>query len=299
MVFDFRLKVFHTVAQKLSFTKAAHELFVTQPAVTKHINELEQQLGVPLFKRHGNTISLTLAGQILEKHAVQIFHIYTNIENELAQLNNQVGGTIRIGASTTLAQYVLPKILALFKKAHPTIHFSFINGNSEFIEQQVISEKIDIAIVEGISHHPQINYEPFVKDEIVLVCKTNSKLSQKGEIKPDLLLSIPLILREHGSGTLDVIYKSLSKVHIHPKDLKIEIHLDSTESIKQYLLYSDSAAFLSIHSIAREIRQNEISIIDIKGVDIYRTFQFIRLHGQTTKLPELFKRFCSNHYNFK
>ncbi|HYG37930.1 MAG TPA: LysR family transcriptional regulator [Cytophagales bacterium] len=299
MIFDFRLKVFYTVAHKLSFTKASHELFITQPAVTKHINELEQQLKVPLFKRHGNTISLTPAGQVLEKYAQQIFQIYASLENELVQMTDEAKGNIRIGASTTLAQYVLPKILALFKKAHPSIHVTFINGNSEFIEQQVINEKIDIAIVEGISHLPQIMYEPFVKDEIVLVCKLTNKLSQKGEIKPDQLLSIPLILREHGSGTLDVIYKALSKASIHPKDLRNEIQLDSTESIKQYLMFSECAAFLSIHSIARELRQNELSIIDIKGIDIYRTFQFIRLHGQTTKLPELFKRFCLSHYNFK
>lgn len=299
MIFDFRLKVFYTVSQKLSFTKAASELFISQPAVTKHIYELEQQLGIGLFKRNGNSISLTSAGQIMVQYAEQIFQTYAALENELAQLTDSSSGTIRIGASTTLAQYVLPRILALFKKAHPTIHFTFSTGNSEAIEQQVITEKIDVAIVEGISHHPQIMYEPFVKDEIVLVTRSKGKLAQKSEIRPEQLLTMPLVLRESGSGTLDVIYKALSKASIFPKDLQAEIHLDSTESIKQYLLYADCAAFLSIHSIARELQQNELSIIDIKGMDIYRTFQFIGLHGQTARLPHVFKRFCLSHYNFK
>jgi LysR family transcriptional regulator, transcriptional activator of the cysJI operon len=299
MIFDFRLKVFYTVSQKLSFTKAAEALFISQPAVTKHIKELEEQLGTSLFKRNGNNISLTPAGQILVKHSQHIFETYATLENELAQLNDSVSGNIRIGASTTLAQYVLPKILALFKATYPAIDFTFTNGNSEAIEQLVMAEKIDIAIVEGNSRHPQIMYEPFVKDEIVLVGKAGSVLAQKGEIRAAQLPSIPLILREQGSGTLDVIYKALKKNGVRLKDLKVEIQLGSTESIKQYLLHTECAAFLSIHSITRELQQNELSIIDVKGIDISRTFQFIQLHGQTPKLPSLFKRFCLRHYNFK
>ena len=274
-------------------------VFITQPAVTKHIKELEEHLSAALFTRHGSNISLTPAGQIVLKYTEHIFSTYAALENELAQLSDSAKGNIHIGASTTLAQYVLPKILALFKSAHPAIHFTFISGNSEFIEQQVTTQKIDIALVEGNSHHPQIMYEPFVKDEIVLVTRTANKWAQKGEIKPAQLLSIPLILREQGSGTLDVINKALKKGNIRTKDLKVEVQLGSTESIKQYLLHSESAAFLSIHAIIKELQQKELSIIDIKGMDIYRTFQFIQLHGQTAKLPVLFKRFCLNHYNFK
>jgi LysR family transcriptional regulator, transcriptional activator of the cysJI operon len=299
MIFDFRLKVFYTVSQKLSFTKAAEALFISQPAVTKHIKELEEQLGTSLFKRNGSNITLTRAGQILVKHAQHIFETYAALENEIAQLSDAVSGNIRIGASTTLAQYVLPRILAMFKSTHPAIHFTFTSGNSEAIEQMVMAEQIDIAIVEGNSRHPQITYEPFVKDEIVLVSKPGNAIAQKGEIKPSQLLSVPLVLREQGSGTLDVIYKALKKNGIRIKDLKIEIQLESTESIKQYLLHTECAAFLSIHSITKELQQNELTIIDIKGMDISRTFQFIHLHGQTSKLPSVFKRFCLRHYNFK
>lgn len=299
MIFDFRLKVFFAVSRRLSFTKAAHELFITQPAVTKHIKELEEQLGVALFMRHGNNISLTPAGRILSKYAEHVFQTYAALENELAQLSDSANGAIRIGASTTLAQYVLPKILAEFKASHPAIQFSFISGNSEYIEQQIIESNADVAIVEGDSRHPQIMYEPFVKDEIVLVSKPGTKWAQKGEIKPAQLLSIPLVLREQGSGTLEVITKSLKKHDIRVKELKVEVELGSTESIKQYLLHSESAAFLSIHAITKELQRRELTILDIKGMDIFRTFQFIYQHGRMTKLPALFKRFCLSHYNFK
>lgn len=297
MIFDFRLKVFYTVSQKLSFTKAAQELFITQPAVTKHIKELEDQIGIAVFKRNGNSIELTPAGKVLVKYAEQIFKMYASLENELAQLVLPTSGHLRIGASTTLANYVLPRIIALFKTAHPAIHLTFVSGNSDLIEHQLIDEKIDLGITEGDSHHPQIMYEPFAKDEIVLVANPNSKLAQKGEIKASQLSSIPLVLREHGSGTLDIVAKALAQHHIGLKDLKVEIQMESTESHKHYVMHTESAAFLSIHAIAKELKDKELSVVEIKGIEIARTFQFIHLHGNTSPLLQLFKRFCLNHYN--
>jgi DNA-binding transcriptional LysR family regulator len=299
MIFDFRLKVFYTVAQRLSFTKAASELFITQPAVTKHIKELEQQLSVQLFKRNGNNISLTTAGKILEKYAEKIFQTYTELETELAQLNNLEAGTLHIGASTTVAQTILPKLLAMFKKTYPKVTFNFIQANTDQISQLVLAEKIDIAIVEGAAHSPQLSYTDFIKDEIVLVTSANNKLSKKAEITPKQLPAIPLVLREAGSGTLDVIFNALARVQINPKDLNIEIQLESSIAIKQYLLYSETATFLSIQSVVSELKYNELTIIDVKGLEIFRTFQFIQLHGKHSKLIELFKRFCLANYNLK
>ncbi|WP_245446975.1 LysR family transcriptional regulator [Mucilaginibacter celer] len=299
MIFDFRLKVFYTVAQRLSFTKAASELFITQPAVTKHIKELEKQLSQQLFKRNGNNIALTSAGKVLEKYAEKIFQTYTDLENELAQLNDLEAGTLHIGASTTVAQTILPKLLALFKKTYPKVTFNFIQANTDQISHMVLAEKIDIAIVEGAAHSAQLAYTDFAKDEIVLVTAANNKLSKKAEITPKQLPAIPLVLREAGSGTLDVIFNALAGVQISPKDLNIEIQLESSIAIKQYLLYSETATFLSIQSVVSELKYNELSIIDIKGLEIFRTFQFIQLHGKHSKLIELFKRFCLANYNLK
>ena len=180
MIFDFRLKVFHTVAQRLSFTRAAAELFITQPAVTKHIKELEHQLNVQLFKRNGSSISLTNAGKILLQYAEKISQLYAELETELAQLNDMESGVLHIGGSTTVAQTILPKILALFKKTYPAVNFTFIQANTDVITQLVLGEKIDIAIVEGAAHYPQIAYAPFAKDEIVLVTRANNQLAKKG-----------------------------------------------------------------------------------------------------------------------
>src|SRR6185437_2045699 len=282
MIFDFRLKVFYTVAQRLSFTKAAADLFITQPAVTKHIKELEQQLNIQLFRRNGTSISLTPAGKVLLQYAEKIFQTYTELETELAQLNNMEAGTLHIGASTTVAQTILPRLLAMFKRTYPEVTFNFVQGNTDLITQLVLAEKIDIAIVEGAAHYPQIAYAPFAKDEIVLVTRANNQLSKKAEITPKQLLNIPLILREAGSGTLDIIFNALTDAGINPKDLQVEIRLESSIAIKQYLLYSETATFLSIRSVFSELKYNELSIIEVKGLDIFRTFEFIRLQGKTS-----------------
>jgi len=299
MISDFRLKVFYTVAQRLSFTKAATELFITQPAVTKHIKELEAQLNVQLFRRNGSNIVLTAAGKIVLDYAEKIFNSYNELETELAQLNNLEAGTLHIGASTTVAQTILPKILALFKKTYPAVSFTFSQGNTDQITQSVLAEKVDIAIVEGAAHYPQISYAPFAKDEIVLVTRANNQLSKKVEISPKQLLNIPLILREAGSGTLDIIFNALNNAGINPKDLQIEIRLESSIAIKQYLLYSETATFLSIQSVISELKYNELSVIEIKGLEIFRTFQFIQLHGKNSRLIDLFKRFCLSSYNLR
>jgi len=299
MIFDFRLKVFYTVAQRLSFTRAATELYITQPAVTRHIKELEQQLNAQLFVRNGNSIVLTTAGKILVQYAEKIFQTYTDLETELAQLNNLESGTLHIGASTTVAQTILPRILALFKKTYPAVNFTFIQGNTDMITQMVLAEKVDIAIVEGAAHYPQIAYAPFAKDEIVLVTRANNQLSKKAEITPKQLLNIPLILREAGSGTLDIIFNALTNAGINPKDLQVEIRLESSIAIKQYLLYSETATFLSIRSVFSELKYNELSIIEVKGLDIFRTFEFIQLQGKTSGLIDLFKRYCITTHNIK
>lgn len=299
MIFDFRISVFYEVARKLSFTRAAAELNITQPAVTKHIQEMEHQLNTRLFNRHGNRISLTPAGEVVLRYAEKIINAYRGMEAELSQVMDVKSGIVRIGASTTVAQTILPRLLALFRKAYPGVGFTFIQGNSDFITQQVISEAVDIAIVEGTAHHPQVSYTPFVKDELVLVTNAANKLAKKDSITVGELYQIPLVMREAGSGTLDVIKLAMQAAGIETERLTIDIKLESTIAIKQYLMYSQSAAFLSIQSVVDELKYRQLSIIDTEGLEIYRDFQFIQLRGNSMKLIELFKRFCLSNYNHR
>jgi DNA-binding transcriptional LysR family regulator len=294
-MFDFRLKVFHTVAQRLNFTKAAEELGITQPAVTKHIHEVETYFKIKLFQRNGSKIKLTTAGETLLQHTERLFEVYRNIEFDLASLTQRRSGTLRVGASTTIAQYVLPPHLAAFSKKFPDIKVQLLSNNTEQVEKALIDHKIDFGIIEGYSKRAQLKYTEFIKDEIVLIARSNHPLTKKGFISLVELQKLPLILREHGSGSLEVILLALKKAGIKPSDLTVEMRLESTESMKSYIMNSDCLAFVSIHSIIRELKNKELSIIDIKNFSIDRYFYFVKQQGETHALQDLFSRFLVNN----
>lgn len=297
-MFDFRLKVFDTVAKRLNFTKAANELNITQPAVTKHIKEIELNLNIKLFERNGTKIKLTKAGEILLKYTEEIFSVYQKMEFEIGQLQEKQKGILRLGASTTIAQYVLPPILAEFRKRFPEIQLSLVIQNSEKIEDLLANQKIDIGLIEAQIKNRTFHYFPFMKDEIVLVSRQNHSIFTKNNIKLDDLKNIPLVFREPGSGTLETIDLALKSKNIKLNELNIEIQLGSTESIKSYVLHSDALAFLSIQSILQELKNQTLTIIDIKNLVIERNFNFIIPEGDQSKLVNLFINFC-NSYNLK
>lgn len=294
-MFDFRLQVFYTVAKRLNFTKASKELYISQPAVTKHIKELESAYKTSLFERSGNKkILLTQAGEVLLAYADQLQIVYRELEYDMNLLVKKHQGSLRIGASTTVAQYVIAPVLALFHKKFKDIQVQLTNGNTEEIELALLNKEIEVGIIEGISRNPQIKYETYLKDELVLVASVKNNLIKKESIKPEELKNYPLLLREPGSGTLEVLAHALQDHQIKISDLNVEMQLGSTESIKSYLLHSNSLAFLSVNAILKELKNNECRIIDIKGLSIDRPFQFIQHYGQATSIAELFIRFAKN-----
>lgn len=290
---DFRLKVFYTVAQTLNFNKAAEKLFISQPAVTKHIRELEQHFGITLFDRKHKHISLTKEGEIVRQYAQNIFEQYQKLDFELNLLKNKTAGTLRIGASTTIAQYIIPPVLADFHKRFPEVSLNLYNANSLDIEHSLFAGSIDLGIVEGINMNTDLRYLPFMKDEIVLVTSVKNKSLKKDTIALKDLKKLPLIMREEGSGTFDIIKNALRKSGFEPTNLKIEMQLGSTEAIKNYLLHSNTFAFLSVYSIRTELSSDKLQVIDIKDLEINRILSFTYKQGQPLPLAELFIQFAS------
>ncbi|AKK73729.1 transcriptional regulator [Chryseobacterium sp. P1-3] len=290
-MFDYRLKVFHTVASRLSFTKASEELHISQPAVTKHIKEIESQLSIRLFDRKGTSIQLTQSGKVLYEYAEKIRSLYRDLEFEISQMNQQHKGKLIIGASTTVAQYILPEILARFNTYYKDIKIELLTGNTEAISTLLKEEKIDLGIIEGESQSSYFDYKPFKADEIVLAAKANHPLSNKTLSIKDLY-DIPLVFREQGSGTLEFIHNRLKEKGVNIQELNTVIQLGSSESIKNYLLYSDCMAFLSISTILNELKSNRLTVIDIRNFSIERNFHFILPKGEQSELIKLFLRFA-------
>lgn len=295
MTFDFRLKVFHTVAKRLNFTKAAAELFITQPAVTKHIHELELHFKVKLFDRHGTRIKLTTAGETLLQHTETLFTLYSQLEFDMNHLSKQHSGRLRLGGSMTTAPYIIPPILADFHHKYPSIQVSLTTGNTSQIEQALENKEIDLGIVEGHSRNSSIRYTEFSRDEIILVSHPGHPWAKREIIKPEELKQVPLLLREPGSGTLEVIAHALKPLGIKLSQLKVEMQLNSTEMMKSYLLHAPCMAFLSIHAVRKELQNKEYRHLIVKGLQIARNFYFAKLQGETQPLPDLFMKFARHN----
>lgn len=288
---DFRLKVFYSVAMNKSFTKASKELFITQPAISKHIHELEMQYKTPLFDRTGGRISLTRAGELLLSHTNVLLSAYRQMDFEMNLLTDHFSGELRLGASTTVSQYVLPPVLSSFIHKFPDIRISLVNGNSRDIEQALCDGKITLGMIEGNTRQSTLHYTPFMKDELVVVTHTGSTFARYDELTLDQLCTFPLVLRENGSGTLEVLESALSEKHIKLSQLNVLMQLGSTESIKLFLENSDTLGIVSVRAVTRELMAGSLKVIDVEGFKVERMFSFVQLQGQSGGLEENFIRY--------
>lgn len=288
---DFRLQVFHAVATQGSFTRAAESLYITQPAVTKHIHELESQWGLALFERKGNTIRLTEAGQVVLQYAEKIFETYRGLEFELGTLKHQLTGRLRLGASTTNAQYILPPVLAQFNQRFPDVHVSMITENSHIIEGALLDKEIDLGMVENSSRNKALKYISYLRDELVLVTSTHHGLYKKTPVSLKALPTIPLVLREKGSGTLEVLEKFLKDQDLNLKSLDVKLYLGSVEAIKAYLQASACCSFVSVKAVSKEVASGQLRILDVANCTLERQLSFVHLQGQPAPLSSLFMQF--------
>ncbi len=290
---DFRLKVFQSVARNQSFTRAAKELNISQPAITKHIQELESMYKVRLFERtNGTQIRITSEGELLLAHADRIVEAFRQLEYEMNLLTARFTGELRVGASTTISQYILPPILAAFLKKFPELKLTVLSGNSLQIEKALLDKRIDLGIVEGQSRHPNLRYTPYLKDVLVAITSTKSTLAQYDEIGLDELKHLPLVVRENGSGTLEVFEAELQKHHLKLSNMSVLMQLGSTESIKLFLDNCDSVGIVSVRSVNKDLYNGRFKVIEIKDFDIYRTFQFIEPQGKSGGVVDDFIRFA-------
>ncbi|MDW7693891.1 LysR family transcriptional regulator [Flammeovirgaceae bacterium SG7u.111] len=292
---DYRDKVFLAVAENLSFSKAANELFISQPAVTKHIKELENKLSSTLFERKGNKIYLTKAGKVTYNYLKKIKQQYEELEFELGRVNDTFKGLLRIGASSTISQYLIPKVIAAFHKRYPSIEIFLFNGNSFEMERRLLENEIDMALVESETSQANIKYIDFLSDEIVAVTGSNSVYAKLNSITLADFQEIPIVLREKGSGTLEVIQKSLVKQQINLDKLNILIHLGSTESIKTFISECDGLALVSEKSIEKELMLKQLKKVSVKGLSFNRQFRIAIRQGQESKTSKLFIDFLTRY----
>ena len=237
-----RLKVFRAVAKHLNFRKAAEQLFLTQPAITLQIKALESELGTRLFDRSGGKITLTRQGSVLLDYANKLATLALEAESELGCGDGSVSGDLALGASTTIAQYVLPRLLGAFQNEYPKIQFSFHSGNTSEVVRSLLEDKVALGLIEGPARERGVRTEPFMEDELVLI---TSPSFDSGRLSPAQFLAKNLLMREHGSGSRRVVELALEKAGFKLKSFKKVMELDSTEAIKSTVEAGLGAGFVS------------------------------------------------------
>lgn len=295
MFMDYRERVFMTVAEHLSFSNAATALFISQPAVTKHVKELEQKVGIALFVRQGSHVFLTKAGTLLYNNLQKISQLYSELDDEIGSLKGESEGLLRLGASSTIAQYVLPKVLADFQKKHPKLQMSVVSGNSLAMERLLLGHEVDVALVENGSGNAALHYLPFAEDRIVPVAGTNSVYAKKGRLTIQELQAVPLVLRETGSGTLQTLMQALNQLGIDIEQLNVVIRLDATEAIKHFLRYTEGIAFVSERAIEKELQWNLLKKLDIKNVIVKRFLRIAQSPEPAFSYQQKFIDFVHNY----
>ena len=251
---DRRLQVFHAVARQLSFTKAAEQLFMTQPAVTFQIKQLEEHLNTRLFERRHGRIALTPAGELVLGYAEKILKLSEELETRVGELTGDISGPLLLGASTTIAEFFLPQILGEFKALHPLVQARMTVANSEIIERRVAEHALDIGLIESASHLPGLQTEVCCEDVLVMICSPKYKLAKAKRVSAAEIAGEPFISREPGSGTREFADQYLQRNKIAPDAINVVMELGSPEAIKGVVATGLGVSILSRATVAKELK---------------------------------------------
>lgn len=260
---DRRLQVFHAVAQQLSFTKAAEALFMTQPAVTFQIKQLEEHFNTRLFDRGHGHIALTPAGVIVLGYAERILGLSAELDTRIKELTGEVAGVLLIGASMTFAEFLLPRVLGEFRSLYPKVLPRLIVANSETVENRVAEHTLDIGFIEAPSHLSSLVSDFCAEDELLVLCAPSHPLATLKTATPGQLLAHAFISRESGSGTREVTDHYFQKAGIRLDSLDIVMELGSPEAIKGLVSTGLGFAIMSRSSVSKELKLGQLAAIPL------------------------------------
>ncbi len=272
---DRRLQVFHAVARLLSFTRAAEVLHMTQPAVTFQIRQLEDQFDTRLFDRAHNRVSLTEAGHAAFEYAEKIFEKYSEMENAVREITGNISGSLTLGASTTISEYMLPALLGDFNKENPEVLLRLRVSNTEGVVSMIENNVIDLGIVEGPVTNKNLLVEACQKDDLVVVAPTDHELTKLKKVPMEKLLEHPFICREEGSGTRNVIAGYLQSEGASKHALKACLELGSPEAIKGAIEAGMGISVLPSVSVVKELKLGILKAIPLDP-PLSREFSFVR-----------------------
>jgi DNA-binding transcriptional LysR family regulator len=296
---DRRLHVFYTVARLLSFTKAAETLHMTQPAVTFQVRQLEEHFNTRLFDRTHNRISLTEAGQKVYEYAERIFQLYNEMENSVRELTGDISGVLILGASTTIAEYMLPALLGDFKAKYPDVNLRLKVSNTDGIVSMVEHNVIDLGVVEAPVTNKNLAVDVCRTDRLVAIVPPGHPLAQHTIVPLSTIVEYPYICREEGSGTREVVLDYLREAGIDPAQLNIIMELGSLEALKGAVESGIGVSIVSRATLVKEIKLGTLKVLDLDP-PMERPFSFVHQKHKfrqraMEELLEFARNYCETH----
>ena len=296
---DRQLQVFHTVARLLSFTKAAETLHMTQPAVTFQVRQLEEYFNTRLFDRTHNRISLTEAGARVFQFSDKIFELYGEMENAVREMTGEISGSLTIGASTTIAEYMLPALLGDFRAKYPDVSIHLKVSNTDGIVSMVENNTIDLGVVEAPVSNKNLVVDECRRDYLVAIVPPGHAKAHLKKITLDELLEYPFICREEGSGTREVIAEHMARWSKSQTCMNVAMELGSPEAVKGAVEAGMGISVVSNATIQKELRLDTLVAIELDP-PLERPFSFVHQKQKfrvrvMEELLEFARAYCEKH----
>ena len=287
-----QLRVFNAVARHLSFAKAAEILFVSAPAITMQIKELEAEVGMPLFERQGRKVSLTTSGEYLLVYARKILALLKDAEDAAARLQRIETGKLTIGMVDTTT-YFIPALLSKFLKEHEGIELALNVGNRSELIQALQNSEVDIAIMGSPPSEISVRAEPFAANPLVFVASPEHPLAGESGLQAEDLRQQSFIVREPGSGTRNAMEAFFAQARFQPR---FSMQLKSNDAIKQAVKANLGLSFLSLHTIGLELQTKHLCILDVRGTPTVRAWHVVHaLSKLLSPAAEAFRYFVLEH----
>lgn len=294
-----QLEIFVAVAKYQSFSKAAKELFLTQPTVSAHIQNLEKELGSVLVNRNNKLITLTRPGEILFEHAIYILNNCKRAVYDIKEYEGKIEGIIDIACSSIPETYILPDFLKSFSSEYPDVKYNISHYDSKYAISEILNERISFGLVGSLIKNDQIEYIDLVDDELVLITPNNTSIkSNDGFIDLDDLISLNFIMRKEGSGTQTLVESKLKRHKFNINQLNTIAYIESNEAIKEMVRLGLGVSFVSYSSAIDYITLNKVKFFRIKNISFDRNFYFIYSKKKTfTPLENKFLDSICDYFN--
>ena len=287
-----QMRVFAAVARNLSFTRAARELHLTQPAISQQVKLLEEDVGMPLFEQIGRKVHLAPAGVELLRYTEQAMELLRQASESLAAMRGLKRGVLKLGAVST-AKYFAPSLLSAFTPAYPEVTIKFEVGNREEIIQQLAANEIDMVIMGRPPRELETVAEPFAKHPLVIIASPTHPLASKRRIRLSQLATEYFLIREEGSGTRASMERVFGEREV---PFRVSMEVSSNETIKQAVMANMGLSFISSHTVGLELAAGKLVILDVVGLPIVRDWYVIHLRDKVlAPIPAAFRAFLLEH----